>query len=89
MQVVFDMGEVRHIRIRVKNTDGEPFQITTAEYEITNKDTKEKIQSGQAMIIEHDMDVVFAPPARGDYKLKYTYIIGDETLVDIVEVSVL
>lgn len=89
MRVVFDPGETRHVRLQVKNVKGEPFEITTAEYEMIKKYNKKVVVSGQPVIIDHVMDVLVSPPEHGDYLLKYTYVIGDETLVDVVEVTVL
>lgn len=88
MQIVFDQGETRHVKLKIKNIKNEPFQITTAEYEFFAKYDRKTLQSGQASIVDHVLDVVITPPAAGYYILKYTYIIGDETLVDIVEVVV-
>lgn len=89
MRVVFDPGETRHVRLQVKNVMGDPFEITTAEYEMIKKYNKKVVASGQPVIIDHVMDVLISPPEHGDYLLKYTYVIGDETLVDVVEVTVL
>ncbi len=89
MRVVFDPGETRHVRLRIVNVNDEPFEITTAEYEMIKKYNKKVVASGQPVIIDHVMDVLISPPEHGDYLLKYTYVIGDETLVDVVEVTVL
>lgn len=50
--------------------------------------SKEVIASGHPTILDHVLDVVISPPDHEDYLLKFTYVIGDETLVDVVEVSV-
>lgn len=89
MRVVFDPGETRHVRLRIVNVNDEPFEITTAEYEMIRKYNKNVVASGQPVILDHVMDVLISPPDHGDYLLKYTYVIGDETLVDVVEVTVL
>lgn len=89
MRVVFDPGETRHVRLRIVNVKDEPFEITTAEYEMIRKYNKKVVASGQPVILDHVMDVLISPPDHGDYLLKYTYVIGDETLVDVVEVTVL
>ena len=89
MRVVFDPGETRHVRLRIVNVKDEPFEITTAEYEMIRKYNKKVVASGQPVILDHVMNVLISPPDHGDYLLKYTYVIGDETLVDVVEVTVL
>lgn len=89
MRVVFDPGETRHVRLQIKNVKGEPFEITTAEYEMIQKYNKKVVASGHPIILDNIMDVLISPPDHGDYLLKYTYVIGDETLVDVVEVTVL
>lgn len=89
MRVVFDPGETRHVRLRIVNVKDEPFEITMAEYEMIRKYNKNVVASGQPVILGHVMDVLISPPDHGDYLLKYTYVIGDETLVDVVEVTVL
>lgn len=89
IKVVFDVGETRHVKLKICNIKGEPFEITSADYEFTKECNSEIIESGHAAIIDHVLDVVLSPPERGNYCLKYTYIIGDETLVDNVEVTVL
>lgn len=88
MRIVFDQGETRHVKLKIKNIKNEPFQITSAEFSFSGKYDQEVLQSGQASIVGHVLDVIITPPAAGYYILKYTYIIGDETLVDIVEVVV-
>lgn len=89
MQVVFDTGETRHVKLRIRNVKNKPFAITSAKYEFYGKFDRNIIQSGQASVIDHIIDVVISPPVPGHYFLKYTYIIGDETLVDVVEVTAL
>lgn len=89
IKVVFDVGETRHVKLKICNIKGEPFEITSADYEFTKQCNSEIIESGHATIIDHVLDVVLSHPERGNYWLKYTYIIGDETLVDNVEVTVL
>ena len=89
MRIVFDPGETRHVKLKICNVKGEPFEITSADYKIIRVYSKEVVASGHATILEHVLDVVISPPGHGEYLLKYTYVIGDETLVDVVEVTVL
>lgn len=89
MRLQMDSGETRHVKLKICNVKGEPFEITTADYEMIRVYNKEIIASGHAAILDHVLDVVISPPGSGTYLLKYTYVIGDETLVDVVEVKVL
>lgn len=88
MRIDFNLGETRHVKLQIINIKNEPFQITTAKYTMTKLYENEVLAEGQATIIDHVLDVVITPPAAGIYQLEYTYIIGDETLVDVVEVYV-
>lgn len=88
MRLQMDPGETRHVKLKICNIKGEPFEITTADYEMIRVYSREVVASGHATILDHVLDVVISPPDHGDYLLKFTYVIGDETLVDVVEVSV-
>lgn len=88
MRVNLDQGETRHIKLKIINKKNEPFSITAAQYELTPIYGNEVLEKGQAAILDHILDVVITPPRTGIYRLAYTYIIGDETLVDVVEVHV-
>ena len=88
MRLQMDPGETRHVKLKICNIKGEPFEITTADYEMIRVYSKEVIASGHPTILDHVLDVVISPPDHEDYLLKFTYVIGDETLVDVVEVSV-
>lgn len=88
MRVNLNQGETRHIKLKIINKKDEPFQITAAQYELMPMYENEVLEKGQAAILDHILDVVITPPGAGIYRLTYTYIIGDETLVDVVEVHV-
>lgn len=87
MKMVMDCGESRHVRIRIVNIKDEPFRILSAEYEFL-KDN-EAIFQGKPEIIDHVLDVLLTPPEKGEYTLKYTYTIGDETLIDKIGIQVI
>lgn len=89
MRLQMDPGETRHVKLKICNIKGEPFEITTADYEMIRVYSREVIASGHPAILDHVLDVVISPPDHGDYLLKFIYVIGDETLVDVVEVVVL
>ena len=88
MRLQFDPGETRHVKLKICNVKNEPFEITTADYEMIRAYSREVVASGHATILDHVLDVVISPPDHGDYLLKFSYVIGDETLVDVVEVVV-
>lgn len=90
MSIVMEVGEVRHVRIKILNINPNvSFQIIDASYEIYEKKTQEKIKNGKCNIIEHILDVVVEAKEKGNFGLKYIYKIADETLIDEVEVCVL
>ena len=86
--IVFDYGENRHVKLRVTSCKDESFVIKNASYELVRSDTQEVEIQGNATILENILDVVICPQNVGYYELKYTYSIADETLVDVVEISV-
>lgn len=86
--IVFDYGENRHVKLRVTSCKDESFVIRNASYELVRSDTQEVEIQGSATILENILDVVICPQNVGYYELKYTYSIADETLVDVVEISV-
>lgn len=79
------LGETRHIRLTVYNRRNEPFEIIDADYTFTDF-SGNIIDSGKVTIIEHMLDVLIHPPAKGDYVLYYAYSIGDERRISVVEV---
>lgn len=89
MNVVFDFGENKHIRIMVHSMKRESFVITDASYILTKKGSQQQETSGICSINEHIIDTIISPKERGEYILKITYHIADETLIDDVYVLVL
>jgi hypothetical protein len=89
MEIKMDFGEIRHVKLLVKNIKNEEFAILSAKYELINEFSVNPEDSGEANIYEHTMDVVISPKKRAMYKLKYIYQIGDETLIDVVKVQVM
>ena len=78
--LVFDFGERRHVMIDVYSCKNEVFEIQSASYEFLDDD--ENIESsGACSIYEHQIDLVLEPKHKGDYLLKVTYKILDETLI--------
>ena len=88
MTVKFDLGERRHVRLKVTSCKGDDFEITAASYELKKQYADETEDAGACIILEHVMDMVIAPQTAGKYWLHVTYHIADETLIDVVEVIV-
>ena len=61
MNVTFDFGETKHVRIEVLSRNNEPFEI---------------------------FDVLLGPKKTGMYKLRFMYHIGDQTLIEELNVVV-
>lgn len=88
MHIGMELGETRHIRIKVYSIQGESFEIRNARYElILYKDSEIEAQ-GAANIIDHVLDAIVTPKCCGVYDLKFTYNIADETLIDTVRIYV-
>lgn len=88
MTVKFELGERKHVRLKVSSCRGDDFEITSASYELRRQYTDEAEDSGTCVIAEHVMDMMIAPQTAGKYWLHVTYHIADETLIDVVEVIV-
>lgn len=86
--VQMELGEVRHVRIQVRNLNGKEFTISNAKYELQGQFEAGMESSGECMIQEHVIDAYISPKQKGDYYLTYTYNIGDETLVDVIKIRV-
>ena len=84
--IVFDQGEERHVRLQIHNVKGEPFSILKARFELVRGTEVEDY--GDAQILDHVIDVLIAPEQIGIYKLKVTYWIGDETLIEVIRIEV-
>lgn len=88
MSLVMDFGEIRHIRLLIKNIYNRSFQILKCDYELRDP-TGEIEDSGAADIADHVLDVLVSPKTRGEYDVKFTYIIADETLIEHVNLKVI
>lgn len=84
--LMFDQGEERHVRLQIKNIRGDPFTILKAQFELVRGTKVEDF--GDAQILDHVIDVLIAPKEIGIYKLKITYLIGDETLIEVIRIEV-
>lgn len=88
MNVRFDIGETRHVRIEVFSKKNEEFTIKNALYELSRKGGTQIEDSGSVCIVEHVLDVVISPKFSGYYELKVIYTIADEKLIEIIEIYV-
>lgn len=80
-KIMFDVGERRHVQLRIHAAQEAPFRIKSATWELMRGNTLEV--SGECEIDEHVIDAyIEAPPDRTTYTLRVTYVINDETLVE-------
>lgn len=89
MNVVFDIGESRHVKIIIHSIKNEPFEIVDASYTLTKKKMNTPECKGPAIINGHIIDMLISPQEKGEYVLEITYHIADETLIENVGVLVL
>ena len=86
-KIMFDVGERRHVQLRIHAAQDAPFRIKSASWELVRGNTLEV--SGQCEIDEHIIDAyIEAPPSKTIYILRVTYEINDETLVEQLELAV-
>lgn len=86
--LIFDLGERRHVLIDIYNKKTNKFEIKQATYELYD-DTKQVEDSGACSIYEHRLDIVVEPKKIGNYKLKVTYLILDEILIENIRITVM
>lgn len=88
MNVVFDFGETRHIKLLIHSCKNDPFEVTSASYSLTKRGRTEPEAEDAAVIYGHVIDMVITPMEKGCYSLKVTYHIADEVLIEKLEVWV-
>lgn len=88
LRVMFDLGEERRVAIEIVSCLKEDFEILSAEYTLVKVGTDVPEQEGSCDINAHEISVKICPKNTGTYRLKFTYRIADETLIDIVKVRV-
>ena len=88
MNVVFDFGETRHVRIKIYSTADEIFEVRNATYTLTKKDNMLLEEEGNCEIYDKIIDVVITPKEVGEYVLKITYHVADEVLIENIKVVV-
>lgn len=82
-----DLGEEVHVYAEVTCGEKVPFVVRDAKYVFIDPEGNIEAQ-GMCEVDGHRLDVFLMPQMAGDYKLKYTYKVADETWVDVVKVKV-
>lgn len=85
-RIQFYAGEDRHVRIKIHATNGEPFIVRSASWELRCSGQVES--SGDCLIEEHVIDAKICPGKRTTYQLFIKYLVADETRVECIEVEV-
>lgn len=85
-RINFDIGESRHVRLLIKSANDEAFIIQSAKWELLKSGQKET--GGDCIIDGHVIDAFITPLTNTVYKLRFTYQIADEILIEIIEVAV-
>lgn len=87
--LIFNLGERRHVLIDISNKKTNDFEIQQATYDLIYDDTEEIEESGVCSICEHRLDTVIEPKKQGEYLLKITYKVFDETLIEPIGIAVM
>lgn len=83
----FTLGEARYVRLLITATNNKAFLVRSASYElVTEAGTVEN--TGDCVIDAHIIMAFISPLHTGRYKVKLSYQIGDEDLIEVVEVVV-
>lgn len=89
LKIVMDLGETRHVQLKICSSVKDDFNILDATYVLQKMGDQEAEDSGRCVIREHIIDTVITPKEPGTYKFQVTYTIADEVLIDTVEVRVM
>lgn len=85
-KIHFDKGERRHVKLLIHAVDDAPFTIRDARWELAWAGKTET--EGECEIDGHMLDMYISPMNKAIYRLKVTYVIADETLVEQIDVEV-
>ena len=88
MKIELQHGESRHVRLKIHSCKKEEFYIIDATYLLIRCGEETPEAEGQCNIYEKTIDTVINPKYTGMYRLKITYYILDETLIEVIEVKV-
>lgn len=84
----FEVGETRYVRVLITAENNKEFSINSASYElITEAGTVETTRD--CGVDGHTIMALVSPAHTGRYRVKILYRIGDEELIEIVEVVVI
>lgn len=85
-RVNFITGEHKYVRLLIKAVNNQVFAIHNATWELIKNGTVEAF--GDCIIDDHIINAFISPADQGGYKLKITYQVANEILIEVVEVSV-
>lgn len=87
-KIKFDLGEVRTIELEVRSCKEEEFVIRSANIEILRFD--DVVMSITPAIDEHEIKFTLDTSSleKALYKIKCTYVVGDDTLIKIYNLEV-
>lgn len=89
LKIVMDLGETRHVQLKICSSVKNDFNILDATYVLQKVGDQTPEDSGNCVIREHIIDTVITPKESGAYIFRVTYTIADEILIDTVEVKVM
>ena len=89
LKIVMDLGETRHVQLKICSSVKDDFNILDATYVLQKVGDQTPEDSGNCVIREHIIDTVITPKESGAYIFRVTYTIADEVLIDTVEVKVM
>ena len=89
LKIVMDLGETRHVQLKICSSVKDDFNILNATYVLQKVGDQTPEDSGNCAIREHIIDTVITPKESGTYIFRVTYTIADEILIDTVEVKVM
>lgn len=87
--IVFDLGEKKHVKLRVHSTDPEAeFMIDSASWQLLQNGNVVDEGIGTIDNNAHTIDIMLSPKVKTKHVLRVTYAVADEILVDRMEVVV-
>lgn len=86
-RVNFELGETRYVRLLIAAANNQEFLILHAGYELVTQ-AGEVETTGDCIIDGHIIMALISPRSSGRYKVKISYKIGDEDLIEVIEVVV-
>ena len=85
----FDLGETKYVEVRISSRDRISFEISSAEYEVLKQDGTVEQAKTDATIDGYIIGgIITTPSKKGEYIVKFYYVIGTEKYVHKVRVDV-